>query len=144
MDIQKKLPRLTRLALIGIGIGTVLVASPQLAQAQSSNPRAVMRELGLSRSQGRQLRSIMQGYQADLEDILTAEQFEELQDLREAQRNGQGDAISQEDIAAELELTDSQVEQLGEARESLDEELAGVLSPEQLEQLEEMAGFQSL
>ncbi|MEM6521510.1 MAG: hypothetical protein AAF722_19515, partial [Cyanobacteria bacterium P01_C01_bin.70] len=116
------------------------------AHAQSvSDPAAIRQELGLNRSQMRQLRDIMQDYQAELANVLTAEQLAEMQDLREATREddsvSESERLSQEDIIAELDLSDDQVQQLAQARESLEQDLEAVLTPDQLEKLAEMVGI---
>ncbi|MEM9005341.1 MAG: hypothetical protein AAGE59_17685 [Cyanobacteria bacterium P01_F01_bin.86] len=146
MILQTKLNQVIRVGLIITGTSLLLITSTPIAQAQSTiDPGAIRRELGLNRSQMRQLRDIMQDYQAELEDILTPEQLEEMQDLREAsQQDGtiaESERPSGEDIIAELDLNEDQVEQLEQTRESLKQDLETVLTPEQIEKLEEMAGI---
>lgn len=144
MNIKAILRQAIRVGLVTVGTGVLLLPSAQLVQAQP-DPAAVRRELDLNMSQMRQLRNIMQDYQAELEDILTPEQLEEMQDLREAARQegaaSESNQPSREDIIAELDLSDDQIEQLTEVRESMEEDLEDVLSPQQLEKLEEMGGF---
>lgn len=148
MTLKPQLNPMVRIGLIMAGTSLLLVAptqlvhaqSPQVVQAQSKgDPATIKRELGLSRSQMRQLRGMMQDYQAELEDILTPEQLEEMQSLREAAQ--QGSSVSAEDALAELDLSEDQATQLEQTRASLRQDLAGVLTPAQLEKLEEMGRF---
>ncbi|MEO1096023.1 MAG: hypothetical protein AAFX01_14105 [Cyanobacteria bacterium J06638_28] len=141
MSIKALLHRSVRVALAAAGIGALLLVNPQLAEAR---PPEGMRELNLSRSQMRQLRDIMQDYQSDLQGILSPEQLEEMQDLREAQQNGEVADVDREDMIAELGLSDNQVEQLDDVQASLEAELEGVLTSEQLEKLSEMEGFSGI
>ncbi|MEM9767771.1 MAG: hypothetical protein AAF892_07825 [Cyanobacteria bacterium P01_D01_bin.71] len=141
-----KLNQVLRVGLISAGTTLLLIIPAQLAHAQSvSDPAAIRQELGLNRSQMRQLRDIMQDYQAELANVLTAEQLAEMQDLREATREddsvSESERLSQEDIIAELDLSDDQVQQLAQARESLEQDLEAVLTPDQLEKLAEMVGI---
>lgn len=145
MTLNSHLNQSIRLGLITVGTSLLLLTPAQMAQAQSTNNAAAIRqELNLNRSQMRQLRDIMQGYQAELADILTAEQLAEMQDLGEAaQANGQTaqSRPSTEELIAELNLSEDQVDQLTQARESLEQDLTTVLSPEQMEKLREIQGF---
>lgn len=146
MTLNMKLNQGLRIGLISAGTTLLLITPAQLAHAQSvSDPAAIRQELGLNRSQMRQLRDIMQDYQAELANVLTAEQLAEMQDLREATREddsvSESERLSQEDIIAELDLSDDQVQQLAQARESLKQDLEALLTPEQLEKLAEMVGI---
>jgi Spy/CpxP family protein refolding chaperone len=143
MTLKSHLNQSIRLGLVAAGASVLLLTPAQMAQAQSTNNAAAIRqELNLNRSQMRQLRDITQGYQAELADILTAEQLAEMQALREAaQANGQSGSPSAEALIAELNLSEDQVDQLTQARESLEQDLTAVLSPEQMDKLREIQGF---
>ena len=68
--------------LVGLGVGALLLGTPQLARSQSSRVnREAVRALNLSRSQMREMRSVMQSYQSDIQNILTSEQLEQLEEL---------------------------------------------------------------
>ncbi|MBE7386150.1 MAG: hypothetical protein F6J95_032770 [Leptolyngbya sp. SIO1E4] len=145
MNINAIMPRAIQILFVSAGVGALLIGSPQLVQAQPGNAPAALRELDLSISQMRQLRSIMQDYQADLEEILTPEQLETLQDLREAQQDTQApDRNTAEDLFAELDLSEAQTDQLETVQASMTQELQGVLTPEQFEQLEDTEFFEDL
>lgn len=143
MTLKSHLNQSIRLGLVAAGASLLLLTPAQMAQAQSTNNAAAIRqELNLNRSQMRQLRDITQGYHAELADILTAEQLAEMQALREAaQANGPSGSPSAEELIAELHLSEDQVDQLTQARESLEQDLTAVLSPEQMEKLREIQGF---
>ena len=80
MALKSHLKSTIRLGLIAAGAGLLLVAPAQVAQAQSTNNAAAIRqELNLTLSQMWQLRGVSQDYQAELADILTAEQLAEMQ-----------------------------------------------------------------
>lgn len=137
-----------RAGLIMAGTSLLLITPIQLVQAQptqetqaqaKNDPATIKRELGLNRSQMRQLRGVMQDFRSALEDTLTPAQLEEMQNLREAAQTNS--PVSTKDALAELDLTEDQTEQLEQTRASLRQDLAGVLTPEQLEKLEAMGGF---
>ena len=146
MTLKTKLNQVLPVGLVIAGSSLLLMASPQLVSAQATtDPAAIRQELDLNRSQMRQLRGIMQDHRAELEDILTPEQLEEMQALREAAQQdssvSDSEQPSREDIIAELDLSEDQVEQLEQTRESLQQDLEAVLTPEQLAKLEEMGGI---
>lgn len=122
--------------LIGLGVGALVLGTPQLARSQSSRVnREAVRALNLSRSQMREMRSVMQSYQSDIQNILTSEQIEQLEDLQEQARD-QGDAPV--DLAAELNLTTDQATQLEALQTDMASEFQEILSAEQLRQAQDM------
>lgn len=146
MTLKIKLNQVIQVGLVIIGTSLLLLPHAERTQAQSTvDPAAIRQELDLSRAQMRQLRGIMQDYQAELADILTPEQFEAMQDLREALRQddsvSESEVPSQIDIIAALDLSEAQAEQVELVQASLKQDLEAVLSPEQLAKLEEMGGI---
>ena len=141
--------RLTRsvfsnLLLIGtlaLSIGS-LYAQPAAAQLNRSNFRELAEELDLSRSQMREIGGIMRGFNAELQEILTAEQYESLQAARAQQADADG--RDPEALKASLNLTDEQSSQIASARTELVAGLEDVLTPEQIERMIEIAGFDQL
>ncbi|NER79260.1 MAG: hypothetical protein F6K42_06690 [Leptolyngbya sp. SIO1D8] len=147
MNLNAIIHPATQVLLVSVGMSALLIGSPQPVQAQTADAPNALRELDLSFSQMRQLRSIRQDYQADLEEILTPEQLEEMQDLQAARQEAQDSQAEEnaaEDILAELDLSDEQTNQLTEVHESMVQDFQDVLTPEQLEQLEETEFFDNL
>lgn len=120
--------------LVALGIGSLSI-QPAAAQVSRSAFRETAEELGLSRSQMREVGGIMRSLNSEVEDILTTEQFELIKAAREEQN--QDPQALQED----LNLTDSQAEQLALARRETVVELRQVLTPTQLQGIMDMAGF---
>lgn len=132
----------SKVLLVGLGVGALLIATPRLARSQSAGVnREAMRSLNLSRSQMQQLRGVMQGYQSELGSILTADQEEQLEDLKAEVQSGSADVPS--DLFAELDLSADQASELATLQTDMATELSGILSAEQLEQAREM-GFPGL
>ncbi|MGF1570487.1 MAG: hypothetical protein ACFCVD_20835 [Nodosilinea sp.] len=128
----------SRLLLVSIGVGALLVTTPRLALGQPAGVnREAIQSLNLSRSQMRQMRSVMQGYQSSLEDILTSAQKQQLEDLQAAQRD-QPTSDSPPDLIAQLNLSADQQSELETLQVSMAEDLRGILSPEQFEQAQEL------
>jgi hypothetical protein len=132
----KALMRMTsRLLLVSVGVGGLLISTPSPAQSQVN--REAIRSLNLSRSQMRQMRGVMQGYQSELGEILTPEQQRQLEDLQ-AERQNQPTPASPPDLAAELNLSVEQASQLETLRTSMGEDLRAILSEEQIGQAQEL------
>ncbi|MGD1854663.1 MAG: hypothetical protein ACFB2W_10455 [Leptolyngbyaceae cyanobacterium] len=129
--------------LVGMGIGTLLLSVPQVAQSQTSGAnREAVRALNLSRSQIREMRSVMQSYQSELNDILTSEQLEQFEALQ-AERREEPTANTSVDLASELNLKDDQASQLTTLQEGIAEDFQEILSAAQLQQAQEL-GFPGL
>ncbi|MBE9141462.1 hypothetical protein IQ254_30455 [Nodosilinea sp. LEGE 07088] len=144
MTLKVVIRTASRLLLVSIGVGTLLITTPPLALGQPAGApnREAIRSLNLSRSQMRQLRSIVQGYQSSLEGILTSSQRQQLEDLQAAQLD-QPASDSPPDLVAQLNLSADQQSQLETIQASMAEELKTVLSPEQFEQAQQL-GFPGL
>ncbi len=113
----------------------MLLSIPGPAQSQVN--REAMRSLNLSWSQMREMRGVMQGYQSELEDILTPEQQQQLEDLQ-AEMRDQPTTDSRPDLVSELALSEDQASQLETLQEGMAEDLGEILSEEQLEQAQEL------
>ncbi len=138
MPRKDVIPKISKLLLIGLAVGGLLISTPRLAQGQPAGVnRQALRSLNLSRSQMQQMRGVMQGYQSELEDILTSDQLEQLQDLQ-ASRQEQPTEGGRPDLAAELDLSADQVSQLEILGGSMTTELQEILSADQLEQLQDL------
>lgn len=107
---------------------------PVLAQADKSAIVETARKLNLSLPQMRAMRSIMQDFSADVQQVLTPEQYEQLQLVREQQQSQpeNGDPQNAKEV---LNLTDVQVAQLSEAKQETVTELQEILTPEQVEEI---------
>lgn len=143
---------LTRKRIATMMLDTVLVGAfalaigsfqiqPASAQVDRKEFRETARELNISRSQMRDVAAIKRSFDAEIEDILTPEQFETLQAARKQQ---QSQTQSPQQLQATLDLTEGQSEQLAEAREDMVEELEAVLEPYQLEGLMEKTAFSQI
>ena len=141
MVLQSLMRTTSRLLLVGVGVGGLLLSTPSPAQSQVS--RDAIRSLNLSRSQMREMRGIMQGYQSELNEILTADQQQRLEELK-ADREGQSTSDgSHPDLLAELDLTEDQAAQLSTLQADLAADFESLLSADQLEQAQEL-GFPGL
>lgn len=139
MVLQSLMRTTSRLLLVSVGVGGLLLSTPNPAQSQVD--REVIRSLNLSRSQMQQLRGVMQGYQSELGDILTSEQQQQLEDLKAEVQSGSSDAPS--DPFTELDLSADQASELETLQADMAADLEDILSTEQLEQAEEL-GFPGL
>ena len=126
---------------LAVSIGSIY-AQPAAAQMNRSNFRELADELDLSRSQMREIGGIMRGFNAELQEILTDEQYEVLQ----AAQAEQADAEDRdpEALKASLNLTEEQSRQIASARTEVVTDLQEVLTPEQIERMMEIAGFDQL
>ena len=89
MQIQFTRKRIVNTLLVGImalAMGSFHV-QPAAAQLSRSAFRETARELNISRSQMRAVAGIMQNSKSEIEEILTPEQFEQMQSLREQQQS---------------------------------------------------------
>ena len=130
----------SRLLLLSVGVGGLLLSTPGIAQSQVN--RETVRSLNLSRPQMQQLRGLMQGYKSELEDILTSEQQQQLEDLQAAVQDGAA-ADARPDLLTELNLSTDQASELTALQADIAAELTDILSAEQLEQAQEL-GFPGL
>ncbi len=145
MQIQLTRKRIVNTLLIGtivLGIGSLNI-QPAEAQLSRSAFRETARELNLSRSQMREVAGIMRNFRSEIAEILTPEQFELLQSAREQQQS-QTQIQNPQELQEELNLTDTQSEQLAVVREKMVVELQEVLAPNQLERIMEMTVFSQL
>ncbi|MEO1145373.1 MAG: hypothetical protein AAFY26_07230 [Cyanobacteria bacterium J06638_22] len=126
--------------IVSLGVGILLLATPGPAQSQVN--REAIRSLGLSRSQMQEMRGVMQGYQSELEDILTSEQQQQLDDLQE-EMQGSSATGNRPDLFSELNLSDDQASQLEILQVDMAADLGEILSDEQLERAQEL-GFPGL
>jgi hypothetical protein len=145
MVLKLAIAKTTKCLFVAIlGIGTILVGTPQLAQAQSISPatREAIVELDLSFAQMMQLRDVMGGYNAALEGILTPAQLDLMNALREETANEGAEASSEppSDLWTQLDLTEFQVAELAVVRADMVTDFEAVLTPEQLETATEI-GF---
>lgn len=150
MVLKLAIDKTTQLLFVALGIGTVLVGTPQLAQAQSISPaaREAIVELDLSFSQMMQLRDVMGGYNTALEEILTPDQMDLMTTLREEQQAAAEDDVAAseppEDLWAELDLTEDQAAEVAVVKSGMVADFEAVLTPEQLEEATEMGFLDSV
>ena len=145
MQIQLTRKRIVNTFLIGamtLAIGSIHV-QPAEAQLSRSAFREMARELNLSRSQMQDVAGIMRSYSSDIQEILTPEQFELLQSARE-QRQSQTQTQDPQDLQDALNLTDTQSAQIATERAEMVAELQEILTPDQIERMMEITGFNQL
>lgn len=140
MTLNASIRRTSKLLIVSLGVGILLLATPGPAQSQVN--REAIRSLGLSRSQMQEMRGVMQGYQSELEDILTSEQQQQLDDLQE-EMQGSSATGNRPDLFSELNLSDDQASQLEILQVDMAADLGEILSDEQLERAQEL-GFPGL
>ncbi len=141
MQIQLTRKRIVNTLLIGtlaLGLGSFNI-QPAAAQLDRSAFREVAEELNLSRSQMREVGGIIRGLNSELEEILTPEQLETLQSVRDQQQSQ-----DPQELQEALNLTDTQSAQLAVAREETVAELQEILTTEQLEGIMERTAFSRL
>ncbi len=138
MQIQLTRKRIINTLLIGTMTLAIASLNIQPAQAQfhRSAFREMSRELNLSRSEMREIAGIMRNFKSEVQEILTPEQFEQLQSARE-QQPSQPQTQDPQEVQEALNLTDDQLTQLAETREEMVMALQAVLTPEQLERMME-------
>jgi len=138
MQIQLTRKRIINTLLIGTMTLTIASLNIQPAQAQLNRSafREMSRELNLSRSEMREIAGIMRNFKSEVQEILTPEQFEQLQSARE-QQPSQPPTQDPQEVQEALNLTDDQLTQLAEIREEMVVALQAVLTPEQLERMME-------
>ena len=139
MSFKKALMRTTsKVLLVSVGVGALLIATPRLAMSQSAGAnREAIRSLNLSRSQMQELRGVMQGYQSELEDILTSEQQQQLADLKEDMQD-ESATDDRPDLVAELDLSADQASQLDSLQVDMTAAVQGILSAEQFEEAQDL------
>lgn len=140
MTLNALIRRTSKLLIVSLGVGTLLLATPGPAQSQVN--RDAIRSLGLSRSQMQEMRGVILGYQSELEDILTSEQQQQLEDLQE-EMQGSSATGNRPDLFSELNLSDDQASQLEILQADMVADLGEILSEEQLERAQEL-GFPGL
>jgi Spy/CpxP family protein refolding chaperone len=96
-----------------------------------------MQDLDLGRDQIQQMQAVMEDYKSAFEAVLTDEQLEQLESLR-AEQMGQPGGDKPQNLLAQLDLSDSQEDQLATLRELMVAEFEDIFTAEQLEQLEIM------
>ncbi len=141
MQIQLTRKRIVNTLLIGtlaLGLGSFNI-QPAAAQLDRSAFREVAEELNLSRSQMREVGGIIRGLNSELEEILTPEQLETLQSVRDQQQSQ-----DPQELQEALNLTDTQSAQLAVAREETVAELQEILTTEQLEGIMERTAFSQI
>ncbi|MEM9265265.1 MAG: hypothetical protein AAGA46_07045 [Cyanobacteria bacterium P01_F01_bin.13] len=139
MKFQLTRKGIVNASLIGaLGLGSFHI-QPAAAQLDRSTFREVAKELNLSRSQMREVGSIIRDLNSELEEILTAEQIETLQSARDQQQSQ-----DPQELQEALNLTDTQSAQFAVAREETVAELQAILTPEQLEGIMERTAFKQL
>ena len=99
--------------------------------------REAIRSLNLSRSQMQELRGVMQGYQSELEDILTSEQQQQLADLKEDMQD-ESATDDPPDLVTELDLSADQASQLDSLQVDMTDAVQGILSAEQFEEAQDL------
>ena len=139
MSFKKALMRTTsKVLLVSVGVGALLIATPRLAVSQSAGAnREAIRSLNLSRSQMQELRGVMQGYQSELEDILTSEQQQQLADLKEDMQD-ESATDDRPDLVTELDLSADQASQLDSLQVDMTAAVQGILSAEQFEEAQDL------
>lgn len=139
MSFKKALMRTTsKVLLVSVGVGALLITTPRLAVSQSAGAnREAIRSLNLSRSQMQELRGVMQGYQSELEDILTSEQQQQLADLKEDMQD-ESATDDRPDLVAELDLSADQASQLDSLQVDMTAAVQGILSAEQFEEAQDL------
>ena len=147
MQFQLTRQRLVSTVLIGtlaLAVGS-FYSQPAAAQLSRSAFREAARELNLSRSQMRDVAGIMRSFSAEVQDILTPEQFEQLQAVREQQQEqSSAQAPDPQELREDLNLTEAQAEQIAATRTETVAELQEILTPEQISGMMEMVGFNQL
>lgn len=138
MQIQLTRKRIINTLLIGTMTLAIASLNIQPAQAQLNRSafREMSRELNLSRSEMREIAGIMRNFKSEVQEILTPEQFEQLQSAREQQQS-QPPTQDPQEVQEALNLTDDQLTQLAEIREEMVVALQAVLTPDQLERMME-------
>ena len=139
MSFKKALMRTTsKVLLVSVGVGALLIATPRLAVSQSAGAnREAIRSLNLGRSQMQELRGVMQGYQSELEDILTSEQQQQLADLKEDMQD-ESATDDRPDLVTELDLSADQASQLDSLQVDMTAAVQGILSAEQFEEAQDL------
>lgn len=134
----------SKLLIVSLSISAMVLVAPQLAMGQPAGApsREALRSLNLSRAQMRQLRGVMQNYQSSFDNVLTSSQKQRLEDLQ-AEQGNQAGAGNPADLINQLNLTEAQSTQLATLQENMAGELQGILTPEQLQQAQEI-GFPGL
>ncbi|MEM1293178.1 MAG: hypothetical protein AAGH67_17080 [Cyanobacteria bacterium P01_H01_bin.162] len=80
---------------------------------------------------------MMQGYQSELEDILTSEQQQQLADLKEDMQD-ESATDDRPDLVAELDLSADQASQLDSLQVDMTAAVQGILSAEQFEEAQDL------
>lgn len=139
MKIQFTRKQIVSILLIGtmaLGFGSLNI-QPTAAQFSRSTFVKTARELNLSRSEMRKVAGVMRGFRAEIQDILTPEQYEALKTKRKQQKPHQ----SPQKLKEELDLTDRQSVQIATARQDMITGLQGILAPNQITKIMEVTGF---
>lgn len=145
-DIEQNKPtrsymKLKKLSFLAGAVALTLTAIPFAAQAEitSSSPIVVAqgkkqgrwKRLNLTEEQKTQMQQIKESARAEMEQILTPEQ---LQKLQEAKASGQ----KKRGVFRSLNLTDAQKAELKKVRESKKAQFEAILTEEQKAQIQEM------
>jgi Spy/CpxP family protein refolding chaperone len=141
------------LSLIAAAFALTLTATPLVAQAQDAAPNGQPRKefagkgpwakLGLSEAQKAKIMEIRRNTRAEMEQVLTPAQKEQLkaamQQMRNdrSQRRERGEWKKNNSFAA-LNLTEEQKTRMREIKESSKQQMEAVLTPAQREQLKQM------
>ena len=143
--------KLKNFSLIATAIALSLTAVPFAVNAQinAQTPTQVKQvgkkgrfeRLGLSEQQKTQMQEIRRNTRAQMEAILTPEQKQQLQAAKQA-RQGQpreqtGQGQRSKKGFASLNLTEEQKTKMREIRESEKNQIQGILTPEQRQQLQQ-------
>ena len=135
-----------------VAVGMVLVSGVAFAQpgdaqerhphGKSGGPPPWFDEIGVTEEQHAEMRAIREsgGSRDDIKAVLTSEQQQQLDELKEARGGSRADRI--EVMKERLDLSDEQVAQMQEIREEGGnrEDMFEVLTPEQQEKLKHAKG----
>ncbi len=129
----KLLPLLVGAVSLSLSAATVLPAFAQVNEPAAPTERSQFRKqniLNLTPEQREKMQQIRQSSQAQIDNILTAEQKAKLKAARENRENPR-------QVFASLNLTAQQRSQMQEIKRSSREQMDAILTPEQRQQLQQ-------
>jgi Spy/CpxP family protein refolding chaperone len=138
--------QLKKLALIAGAVALTLTATPFAVQAQTTSSRPLLaqqagkkgpwQELGLTDAQKEQIKQIKNSTRTQIEAVLTPEQRAKLQAAKQAA--GQGQRQRGKEVWQSLNLTDAQKAQIRQIKETSQQQIEAVLTPEQRAKLQQI------
>lgn len=149
---RKLIMKIKTLSLIAAAFALSLTAIPFTAEAQQTSPtrqagkefgkRGPWKQLGLTDEQKTKMREIRRNARAEMKKVLTPAQQETLKAAMQQRRNqglqGKGKREWRKQVFNSLNLTNTQKNQMRAIKESTKQQMKAVLTPGQLEQLQQM------